>query len=143
MAGALRGSSHGPVAAAAEEWRLGAVSPGWAAGVHGFTLVAGLAALIIASRGHWFVIDEWAFLTDRHLGDVRGLFVPHNEHWSTLPILLWRGLFAAVGLHSYWPYQLAATSRCSSLARSSVARRSALRITGTTSPCGASVATPR
>ncbi|MDP8928593.1 MAG: hypothetical protein M3O70_08485, partial [Actinomycetota bacterium] len=101
-------SGRGLVAAAVGEWRLGAVGPRWGLGPHGFVLVVGLAALVMASRGHWFVIDEWAFLTDRHLGDVRGLFVPHNEHWSTLPIVLWRGLFAAVGLHSYWPYQLVA-----------------------------------
>ncbi len=79
-----------------------------ALGVHLLTLVFGLALLIAASRGQWFVADEWVFLSDRRLGDVRSLFVPHNEHWSTLPIVLWRGLFAAVGLRTYWPYQLAA-----------------------------------
>ncbi len=86
-------------------WRR-AVCRDWPLGVHVLTLVIGLAVLVAASRGHWFVIDEWGFLTDRRLDDVRGLFVPHQEHWSTLPIMLWRALFAAVGLYSYWPYQL-------------------------------------
>ncbi|MFN2556118.1 MAG: hypothetical protein ABR592_04485, partial [Nitriliruptorales bacterium] len=89
--------------AAGERYRRGS---SWARGVHVLTLVVGLAVLVVVSRGQWFVIDEWVFLTDRRLEDVRGLFVPHNEHWSTLPIVLWRALFATVGLRSYWPYQL-------------------------------------
>ncbi|MDQ3932056.1 MAG: hypothetical protein M3252_04360 [Actinomycetota bacterium] len=96
---------HGEVA---HEWRRRALRPGWALGGHVLTLMSGLAVLVVAGAGQWFVIDEWVFLTDRRLDDVRGLFVPHNEHWSTLPIVLWRGLFAAVGLRSYWPYLLAA-----------------------------------
>ncbi|HEX2186259.1 MAG TPA: hypothetical protein VHN78_12220, partial [Chloroflexota bacterium] len=92
-------------AAAGERYRRGS---SWALGVHVLTLVVGLAVLVVVSRGQWFVADEWVFLTDRRLEDVRGLFVPHNEHWSTLPIVLWRALFAAVGLRSYWPYQLVA-----------------------------------
>ncbi|MFN2556864.1 MAG: hypothetical protein ABR592_08320 [Nitriliruptorales bacterium] len=96
----------GPSGVASGRRRRPVVGPDWALGLHVLTLVVGLAVLVVASRGHWFVIDEWVFLTDRRLDDVRGLFVPHNEHWSTLPIVLWRALFATVGLHSYWPYQL-------------------------------------
>jgi MFS family permease len=33
------------------------------------------------------------------------LLRPHNEHWSTLPILVYRALWHLVGLHSYVPYQ--------------------------------------
>ena len=29
---------------------------------------------------------------------------PVNEHWSTIPLLLYRATFAVVGLHSYLPY---------------------------------------
>ncbi|MFN2556348.1 MAG: hypothetical protein ABR592_05655, partial [Nitriliruptorales bacterium] len=95
-----------PVAVSSHERGLGFVPEGWSVGVHVLTLVVGLAVLVVVSRGQWFVADEWGFLTDRRLEDVRGLFVPHNEHWSTLPIVLWRALFATVGLRSYWPYQL-------------------------------------
>ncbi|MFN2556865.1 MAG: hypothetical protein ABR592_08325 [Nitriliruptorales bacterium] len=94
------------VAVGGRWWRV--LRSDWALGVHVLTLVVGLVVLVVASRGHWFVIDEWGFLTDRRLDDVRGLFAPHQEHWSTLPIVLWRALFAVVGLHSYWPYQLVA-----------------------------------
>jgi hypothetical protein len=30
---------------------------------------------------------------------------PHNEHWSTVPIVAFRVLFHLVGLRHYWPYQ--------------------------------------
>lgn len=33
----------------------------------------------------------------QHLG-------PHNEHWSVLPILLWRAIFSVAHLTTYWPY---------------------------------------
>lgn len=32
------------------------------------------------------------------------LFAPHNEHWSTLPILVFRGLFSLFGVRTYLPY---------------------------------------
>ncbi|MDQ3931917.1 MAG: hypothetical protein M3252_03640, partial [Actinomycetota bacterium] len=106
MTEVVPGSGHGPDGAAPAESVRCPGWPGWSGGVHAITLAIGLAVLGMASRGHWFVTDEWAFLTDRRLSDIWELFVPHNEHWSTLPIVLWRGLFAAVGLHSYWPYQV-------------------------------------
>ena len=47
------------------------------------------------------------FITRNLPGQDRlGLFVPHNEHWSTIPILVYRVLFAGFGLHSYVPYIL-------------------------------------
>src|SRR5439155_19289633 len=51
--------------------------------------------------------DEWFIITDRGLTagpGHRGLFEPHYEHWTTVPILAYRALYAVVGLHSYWPY---------------------------------------
>jgi hypothetical protein len=59
-------------------------------------------------RGMWFFGDEWDFLVDRGLGyppaSPHGIWFPHNEHWSTLPILAWRALFSTWHLSSYWPY---------------------------------------
>ena len=37
-------------------------------------------------------------------GNLNELFTPHNEHWSTLPILEYRLLWHIVGLRSYLPY---------------------------------------
>jgi hypothetical protein len=69
-------------------------------------LVAG-AFLTVLSRRLWFFGDDFEFLLTRGTvpGYDRGLFMPHNEHWSTLPILVFRGLFALFGFR-YLPYAL-------------------------------------
>jgi hypothetical protein len=74
---------------------------------HLLSLAGGLAVLLHYGSRQWFFTDEWEFITRNLPGPDRlGLFVPHNEHWSTIPILLYRVLFAAFGLHSYVPYIL-------------------------------------
>jgi len=75
----------------------------------GLVAVVVLAAgyLTSTARGLWFGGDEWFIITDRGLTDGPGhlgLFEPHFEHWSTLPILAFRGLYSVFGLHTYWPY---------------------------------------
>jgi hypothetical protein len=70
-------------------------------------LVASGVFLATQVRGLWFFTDEWAFLTGRSLtgsGAVAGLFVPHNEHWSTIPVLVYRAQFHLFGLRTYVPY---------------------------------------
>jgi hypothetical protein len=77
-------------------------------GVHFLTLVAGLVFLLHLDRKLWFFGDDWDFLINRGLHHpVLSIWQPHNEHWSTLPILLWRLLFSTVGL-TYGPYLWAA-----------------------------------
>jgi hypothetical protein len=61
-------------------------------------------ALLWTFRGRWFIADEWDFLAARTGGNLDSLFRPHNEHWSTLPILYYRLLWTAVGIRSYLPY---------------------------------------
>lgn len=77
----------------------------------GTFVVAWLAAfpiLLHAGRDQWFALDEWSFLATRELTDPSTLFATHNEHWSTVPIVLYRLVFAVVGLNHYWPYLLMA-----------------------------------
>ena len=64
-------------------------------------------AVYLADR-LWFFGDDWDFLLRRGvLGDhERSIWFPHNEHWSTVPILLFRSMFAMFGLESYLPYAL-------------------------------------
>jgi hypothetical protein len=62
------------------------------------------AAFVWIARFEWFVGDEWDFLSTRTAGNLSDLFTPHNEHWSTLPILEYRLLWQVVGLRSYLPY---------------------------------------
>lgn len=72
---------------------------------HVSSLVVGALFLFYVNRDQWFFGDEWDFLTDRvvTLGD-RGVLEPHNEHWSTTPILIYGLLFRLVALGSYTPY---------------------------------------
>lgn len=73
--------------------------------IHLLILVVAFAGLMRANRYQWFFGDEWDFLAQRGLRHADyGLFVPHNEHWTTVPILIYRGLYSMFGLHSYMPY---------------------------------------
>lgn len=74
--------------------------------VHVASLAAILAFVTFCARGQWFFGDEWDFISFRGIRGTHqfGLWMPHNEHWSTVPILLWRGIFHFVGISTYWPY---------------------------------------
>jgi hypothetical protein len=70
----------------------------------------GLGWYLWLGRNEWFSIDEWDFLAARSVAHPSTLLRPHNEHWSTLPILVFRALYATVGLRSYLPYLLVVVS---------------------------------
>jgi len=61
--------------------------------------------LLYVNRNQWFFGDEWDFLANRSttIGD-EGILQPHNEHWSSTPILLYGLLFRLAGVGSYAPY---------------------------------------
>jgi len=61
-------------------------------------------------RPAWFNRDEWDFVAGRRAGSLRDLFRPHNEHWTTLPILVYRALFGLFALRTYLPYRLVVLS---------------------------------
>lgn len=72
---------------------------------HVVSLIVGYVVLLWLNRDGWFFADDWDFLTDRGFApEDAGLFEPHNEHWSTIPILIFRGLFSIFGLRTYLPY---------------------------------------
>jgi hypothetical protein len=60
--------------------------------------------LLWMGRGLTFFSDEWAFIEGRSLFDISSWFAPHNEHWSTIPIVAYRLLMELVGLRTYVPY---------------------------------------
>jgi hypothetical protein len=65
-----------------------------------------VAIPLYLAHGHqWFFLDDWDFLAHRSLTSVHDLVSPHNEHWSTLPIIAYRVLWSVVGLH-YPPYEI-------------------------------------
>jgi hypothetical protein len=69
-------------------------------------LGAALPLLLWWGRDQWFFFDEWEFLVNRRAGDVSSLFEPHNGHWMTVPLILYRINDRLFGLDSYLPYQL-------------------------------------
>lgn len=73
--------------------------------MHLASLAGIVAVLAFICRGQWFFGDEWDFLLYRGFHHaIWGFFRPHNEHWSTLPILWYRAVFSAFGVKTYWPY---------------------------------------
>jgi hypothetical protein len=71
-----------------------------------------LAVLVVSGatvgwlgRGLWFFKDDFEFFARRVGGHVSAsLWEPHNEHWSTLPTLVYRALYAGFGLRTFLPY---------------------------------------
>ncbi len=78
--------------------------------VHWVTVFGAFAFWARLDRRLWFFGDEWDFLVRRGLAyaptNPWSIWFPHNEHWSTLPVLLWRGLYNVFHLSSYWPYMV-------------------------------------
>jgi hypothetical protein len=69
--------------------------------------VLAVPLLLVAGHGLTFIADEWSFINGRQAWDVATLMRPHNEHWSLIPVLIYKLLLATVGLRTYVPYQLA------------------------------------
>jgi hypothetical protein len=76
--------------------------------LHGISLAIALPLLLWIDRHQWFSGDEWDFLVRRGvLGHHElGLLDPHNEHWSTFAVLIYRALFSVFGVRTYTPYLL-------------------------------------
>lgn len=71
---------------------------------------AGAGLLFYVGRELWFFGDEWTFLLHRSLSSFADLFRPHNEHWSTVPVVIYRIVFSEASLTSYTPYFLVLVS---------------------------------
>ena len=67
-----------------------------------------LASLVIYRKGlgTMFFFDEWEFVMDRQPWRWDVLLTPYNGPLSLLPVLVYKVLFATVGLGSYWVYRL-------------------------------------
>ncbi len=72
--------------------------------IFGAMAVASSIFVLWLGLGLTFFSDEWAFIERRSLLDPSTWWAPHNEHWSTIPILVYGALLQVVGLHSYVPY---------------------------------------
>lgn len=74
----------------------------------GLGLLVQTVLVITLTRGEWFETDAWHYLTRRGTvaGADLGLWAPYGGHWQSVPILLYRAVFAVVGLRSHLPYLL-------------------------------------
>lgn len=71
-------------------------------------VLVGSVFLLVQARHLWFFGDDWMFLLERSISQrpVEDLMSPHNEHWSTVPILIYRALYSVVGLEHYLVFAL-------------------------------------
>lgn len=69
-------------------------------------LTVAFGLLVWWGRDAWFTFDEWDLLALRRAGSPYDLFLPHYDHWSTLPILVYRLFWTIFGVRTYVPYQL-------------------------------------
>ncbi len=76
--------------------------------LHSISLAIALPLLLWIDRHQWFSGDEWDFLVRRGVigHHELGLLEPHNEHWSSFAILIYRALFSVFGVRTYTPYLL-------------------------------------
>ena len=70
----------------------------------GVLLVALIPFFLWTGRGEWFEHDDWDYLVLRKAGNFGDLVRPHNGHWETIPVLVYRMLWAMFGL-TYRPFQ--------------------------------------
>src|SRR4051794_16809071 len=74
----------------------------WTFGV--FVAISFPVLLFNLGGDRWFWRDEWDYITARSGRSLSDLFEPTNAHWTTLPVLGFRALYAVFGLKTYVPY---------------------------------------
>jgi hypothetical protein len=68
-------------------------------------LAVAAGVIVWQTRRLYFFGDEWAFLLSRSLS-WPGVLEPHNEHWSTLPLIAYRTMFHIFGIDHHLAYAL-------------------------------------
>jgi hypothetical protein len=89
-----------------ERWTLEVTSASLARWVFRAYLLLAIPVLLAMGSSRWFLGDEWTFLSAKSVTSLHDLFEPHNQHWSTIPLIIYKAMYAMFGLHEYWPYQL-------------------------------------
>ncbi|MEK6278217.1 MAG: hypothetical protein AABM29_09420 [Actinomycetota bacterium] len=93
---------------AARASRSVALPRGAPAAILATAAIAFVAIIMVLGRDlETFRLDEWTIIADRQGSSFDDFVRPHNEHLSLLPVAVFKGLFATVGMEPYWPYRLA------------------------------------
>lgn len=66
-------------------------------------VVSGLLVLWITRR-YDFYFDEWSYVLHVRNFSIGQYFAPHNEHWITIPLVIYRVLLLIFGGRTYLPY---------------------------------------
>lgn len=74
--------------------------------VLGALLLLGGLLLVYAGRHLTFFYDEWTFVLTRRGSNLGAYLAPHNGHFVLVPVLIYKLLFAIVGLRHYTPYRI-------------------------------------
>jgi hypothetical protein len=77
----------------------------WSWAAIAIVLAAGAGLLAYETRGTFFWDDEWQWILTRRGGGLDTFLQPHNQHFSLVPVTLYKLLFATAGLRHYWPYR--------------------------------------
>jgi hypothetical protein len=70
--------------------------------------VTALIVIMHAGRGTTFYYDDWEFVQDRTGWRPHIFLFPHNEHFSLLPVLVYKVLLTTVGLEHYGAFRFVA-----------------------------------
>lgn len=89
---------------ASEAWAARSAWTAWAA--WGALATAAVATILVLGRGWRFFYDEWGLIEYRRSGGAAAFLPPHDGHLMAVPLLVYRALFATVGLTSYTPYRV-------------------------------------
>ena len=68
-------------------------------------LVVGAAFIYYETRGTTPLADEWGWALERRGGGLDTFLKPHNEHFSLIPVALYKLLFVTAGLGNNGPYR--------------------------------------
>jgi hypothetical protein len=69
-------------------------------------LTAGAVVFLTVTRGTTLSFDEWSWALHRRGSSLETFLSPHNGHFSLLPVLVYKLLFATAGLGDYAPYRV-------------------------------------
>jgi len=67
-------------------------------------VVMTFVGLLYMGRSMTFWQDDWSYVDFDGHGSLLAYLIPHNEHWSTIPRILYAALLSVLGLRSYLPY---------------------------------------
>lgn len=69
-------------------------------------MVAAVVLLLHHGRDFSFFGDEWSFILDRRTQTLDDFLQPHNEHFSAVPVAVYKVMWQVFGLDGYTPYRL-------------------------------------